>query len=62
MPAYAEMSLCPSQSERVDKGCLVGVHCADAAIQTCPGGIHCADAATQTNGGSLRKDTAQSKH
>ncbi|DBB14120.1 TPA: hypothetical protein ACH3X3_001072 [Trebouxia sp. C0006] len=60
MPACAEMSLCPSQSERVDKGCLVGVHCADAAIQTCPGGIHCADAATQTNGGSLRKDTAQS--
>ena len=62
MPAYAEMSSCLSQSEMVDKGCLGGIHCADVAIQTYPNGTHCADAATQTNGGSLRKDTAQSKY
>ncbi len=63
MPAYAEMSSCLSQSERVDQiGCLGGVHCADAASQTCPGGEHYADAAIQTNGESLRKDTAQSKY
>ena len=63
MPAYAEMSSRPSQSERVDQiGCLGGVHCADAASQTCPGGKHYADAAIQTNGESLRKDTAQSTH
>ena len=62
MPAYAQMSLCLSQSDRVDKACLGGVHCADAATQTCPCGVHCADAASQTSGESLRKDTAQSKY